>query len=450
MSKKILLLGSGYVADPVVEYLLRRPENRLTIASAHAENAQTLKDKFPSDKTVAVGFNVEDPASLDPLVESHDLVISLIPWTFHVLVIKSAIKFRKNVVTTSYVNPFMKELDQAAKDAGILVLNEVGVDPGIDHFYALKMINHVHKEGGKINSFLSWCGGLPAPEASNNPLGYKFSWSPRGVLLALRSTAKFLENGKVVTVEGKDLLKSAKPVFVYPAFALEGYPNRDSTSYGGHYGIPEAHTILRGTLRYQGNPKFMQALVDCGFLDDTPRPFLTSGSAHITWREAFAKLLNCEPEASKIEAAVVAKTGISGEDKDRIIRGMKWVGLFSESEPIKAGNFLDCLAKTLEVKMQYQPGERDMIILQHKFDVELKNGKKQYITSTLIEYGQPNGVTAMAKTVGIPCAITVQLILDGKIHNKGIMGPMLPDIYEPIITELEKEGIRVIDEIIDL
>jgi len=269
---------------------------------------------------------VEDPESVDALVKTHDIVIrfvasiqythslfffffffwnlklkirdnccSLIPWTFHVLVIKSAIKFKKNVVTTSYVNPFMRELDQQAKDAGITVMNEVGVDPGIDHFYALKMINHIHEQGGKVHSFLSYCGGLPAPECSNNPLGYKFSWSPKGVLLALRSTAKYLEKGQVVTVEGKDLLKSAKPIFIYPAFAVEGYPNRDSTPFSAHYSIPEAHTVLRGTLRYQGNPKFMQAMVDCGFLDDTPRDFLAPGSPAITWvnRSTVLFLRNC-------------------------------------------------------------------------------------------------------------------------------------------------------------
>jgi len=232
---------------------------------------------------VAKSFKVEDPESIDALVKDHDIVISLIPWTAHVHVIKSAIKFKKNVVTTSYVNPFMRELDQQAKDAGITVMNEVGLDPGIDHFYALKMINDIHAKGGKIDSFLSYCGGLPAPEASNNPLGYKFSWSPRGVLLALRSTAKFLENGQVVTIEGKDLMKSAKPIFTYPAFAVEGYPNRDSTPFVGYYNIPEAHTCVRGTLRYQGNPKFMQAIVECGFLDETTRDFLAPGSPATTW-----------------------------------------------------------------------------------------------------------------------------------------------------------------------
>lgn len=386
---------------------------------------------------------------MDSLVQSHDVVISLIPWTFHVLVLKSAIKYKKDVVTTSYVNNFMAELDQQARDAGILNINEVGVDPGIDHFYALKTINEVHEKGGKVLSFVSFCGGLPAPEASNNPLGYKFSWSPRGVLLAIRSPAKYLSEGKVVEIDGPDLLKHAKPVFVYPAFALEGYPNRDSTPYDKRYNIPEAHTILRGTLRYQGNPAFMQALVDCGFLNEEPQEYLKAGAAPTTWRESFAKLLKCGSSIEELHNEVVKRTGISGEKKDRILKGFKWIGLFSEEQPPQAGNYLDCLAKTLEKKMKYAEGERDMIILQHKFEIEWKDGSKETRTSTLLDYGIPNGETSMSRTVGIPCAIATQLLLDGKFKGlKGVLAPMVPEIYEPIMNLLEQEGIKVIEEVL--
>ena len=217
-----------------------------------------------------------------------DLVVSLIPFTFHATVIKSAIREKKHVVTTSYVSPAMLELETEAKAAGITVMNEIGLDPGIDHLYAVKTIDEVHRAGGKILSFLSYCGGLPAPEASNNPLGYKFSWSSRGVLLALRNNAKFYRDGKVEEVPGTELMASAKPYFIYPGFAFVAYPNRDSTPYKERYNIPEAHTIIRGTLRYQGNPEFVRVLVAMGFLDDEQKDFLTKP---ISWKEATARIL---------------------------------------------------------------------------------------------------------------------------------------------------------------
>src|ERR1700761_7103281 len=180
-----------------------------------------------------------------------DLAISLIPYTFHATVIKSAIRSKKNVVTTSYVSPAMLELEEEAKKAGITVMNEIGLDPGIDHLYAIKTIDEVHKAGGKITSFLSYCGGLPAAEDSDNPLGYKFSWSSRGVLLALRNAGKWWQDGKGGGGAGKDLMGTAKPYFIYPGYAFVAYPNRDSTTYKERYSIPEAQTVVRGTLRYQ-------------------------------------------------------------------------------------------------------------------------------------------------------------------------------------------------------
>lgn len=193
-----------------------------------------------------ISLDVNDDAALDAEVAKHDLVISLIPYTFHATVIKSAIRQKKHVVTTSYVSPAMMELDQAAKDAGITVMNEIGLDPGIDHLYAIKTIEEVHAAGGKIKTFLSYCGGLPAPESSDNPLGYKFSWSSRGVLLALRNAASFYKDGKVTNVAGPELMATAKPYFIYPGFAFVAYPNRDSTPYKERYQIPEADNIVRG------------------------------------------------------------------------------------------------------------------------------------------------------------------------------------------------------------
>ncbi|KAI9598555.1 Saccharopine dehydrogenase [Syncephalis fuscata] len=445
--KKVLLLGSGFVARPCLEYILRRPENRVTVACRRIETAAALASQF--ERATPLSLDVADEAALDAAVAEHDLIISLIPYTQHARVIKSAIKSKRNVVTTSYVSESMMAYDEEAKKAGITVMNEIGLDPGIDHLYAVKTIEEVHAQGGKILSFLSYCGGLPAPEASNNPLGYKFSWSSRGVLLALRNTARYYEDGKIVEYSGTDLMNSAKPIYIYPAFAFVGYPNRDSTPYKERYHIPEARTILRGTLRYQGFPKFVKALVDIGFLDDTPQAHLAQDAADVAWRDVLAQMLGCaSSEESIVIQAVKEKINDSPDETERILDGMKWLGLFSSTKVHRRGNNLDTLCATLEEKMMYEEGERDMVMLQHRFGIELADGTKQTRTSTLLAYGEPNGDTSMAKTVGVPCGIATQLILDGVLKETGILAPMSSKINDPIIELLEKEGIGMVEAIL--
>ncbi|KAG0377676.1 saccharopine dehydrogenase (NADP+, L-glutamate-forming) [Mortierella sp. AD032] len=446
-TKKILLLGSGFVAEPCVEYLCRRPENKLTIAARRLAIAQELAGSYAN--TTAISLDVNDEVALDAAVADHDLVISLIPYTYHAQVIKSAIKSKTNVVTTSYVSPAMMAYDEAAKAAGVVVMNEIGVDPGVDHLYALKTINEVHAEGGKILSFLSYCGGLPAPEASNNPLGYKFSWSSRGVLLALKNNAKFYENGEIVEYSGNDLMNSAKPIPIYPAFAFVGYPNRDSSPYKERYNIPEAHTILRGTLRYAGFPQFVKTLVDIGFLDDSSQDILAADASEIAWNDVVAKRLgsSSNAEADLVEL-IKEKSSIKGDEIERIIKGMKWLGMFSTTPVTRRGNYLDTLCATLEEKMMYGKGERDMVMLQHKFEVELKDGTKQTRTSTILEYGNPEGASAMARLVGMPCGVATQLVLDGVIRTPGILAPMSADINDPLIKGIEAEGVVCHEEIL--
>lgn len=254
------------------------------IACRTLTSAEALAADLPS--TTAVSLDVNDAAALEAAVAAHDLVISLIPYTYHAAVIQAAIKGKTNVVTTSYISPAMRELDQAVKDAGIIVMNEIGLDPGIDHLYAVKTISEVHEKGGKIKQFLSYCGGLPAPDCSDNPLGYKFSWSSRGVLLALLNTASYYASSQKVTVTGTELMAHAKPYYITPAFAFVAYPNRDSTPFREFYNIPEAETVVRGTLRYQGFPEFIKALVDLGYLDASEKEWLVAG---LTWAEATQK-----------------------------------------------------------------------------------------------------------------------------------------------------------------
>ena len=455
------MLGAGFVTRPTLDILsdagievsvgtshsanLRRPQADKFLACRTLESAKKLSEGVKNAHPISL--DVTDDKALDAEVAKNDLVISLIPYTFHATVIKSAIRNKKNVVTTSYVSPAMLELEEEAKRAGITVMNEIGLDPGIDHLYAIKTIEEVHKAGGKITSFLSYCGGLPAPEASDNPLGYKFSWSSRGVLLALRNAAKYYKDGKVVDIEGPQLMGTAKPYFIYPGFAFVAYPNRDSTPYKERYSIPEAQTIIRGTLRYQGFPEFVRVLVDMGFLSDEAQDFLKEP---IPWKEATQKILTASSSSeADLKWAIASKAKFTDtEEKERIMSGLRWVGIFSDEKIIPRGNPLDTLCATLEKKMQFEEGERDFVMLQHKFEIEHKDGKKETRTSTLVEYGDPKGYSAMAKLVGVPCGVAVKQVLDGTIAEKGILAPMSSKINDPLMAELKKYGITMVEKTI--
>ncbi|TGZ85533.1 Apo Saccharopine reductase [Ascodesmis nigricans] len=445
MTHSVLLLGSGFVAKPCLD-VLAEAGIHTTVACRTLESAKKLSQGVPN--ATPISLDVSNSDALDAEVAKHDLVISLIPYTHHATVIKSAIKSKKHVVTTSYVSPAMAELDAAAKEANITVLNEIGLDPGIDHLYAVKTFDEVHAAGGKVISFLSYCGGLPAPENSNNPLGYKFSWSSRGVLLALRNSARYYKDGKVEEVSGPELMGTAKPYFIFPGYAFVAYPNRDSTPYKERYNIPEAQTIIRGTLRYQGFPEFVRTLVDINFLSDEPSE---NFSASVPWKEVLAKHLGvASTEEADLIKAIESKTKFADQaEKERIIAGLKWLGLFSDAKTTPRGNPLDTLCATLEEKMQYEQGERDMVMLQHRFEIELKDGKKETRTSTLVEYGDPNGgYTAMAKTVGVPCAVATKLVLNGTIKERGVIAPMNKTINDPLIDELKKLGIECKEEVV--
>ncbi|KAK4153135.1 Saccharopine dehydrogenase-domain-containing protein [Chaetomidium leptoderma] len=444
---KVLMLGAGFVTRPTLD-ILSDAGIPVTVACRTLASAQQLSEGVKNAHPISL--DVTDDKALDAEVAKHDLVISLIPYTFHPTVIKSAIRNKKNVVTTSYVSPAMLELDAEAKAAGITVMNEIGLDPGIDHLYAVKTIDEVHREGGKILSFLSYCGGLPAPEDSDNPLGYKFSWSSRGVLLALRNDGKWYQDGAAVEVAGKDLMKMAKPYFIYPGFAFVAYPNRDSTFYKERYNIPEAQTIVRGTLRFQGFPQFIKVLVDIGFLEDAPLDVL---SRPVPWKEATQAVVGAKSSsAADLEAAILAKaTFESDEDKQRIVSGLRWIGLFSDEAITPKGNPLDTLCATLERKMQYEEGERDLVMLQHKFEIEHKDGARETRTSTLCEYGDPKGYSAMARLVGVPCAVAVKQVLSGQLQDKGVLAPMSTKINEPLMKELkEKYGITMVEKTISV
>jgi saccharopine dehydrogenase (NADP+, L-glutamate forming) len=432
--KKILVFGAGLVARPLVKYLLAQPGFRVVVADMEPGRASRLVSGHPRGEAMAL--SIEDRAAMKAEIGKVDLVISMVPYVFHPIVAAAAIDLGKSVVTASYASPAMKELDGRAREKGVLVLNELGLDPGIDHMEAMRIIHEVHEEGGRVLGFTSYCGGLPAPEANTNPFGYKFSWSPRGVLLASKNSAKFLKDGKTVLIPAEDLFASPEAIPIPGLGVFEGYPNRDSVSYRETYGIPEARTVLRGTLRYPGWCRTLKKIGELGLLDETDVKDWTGR----TYRDLMAGLAKASAGAD-IKTSVAARLGLQ-PDSD-IIGRLEWLGLFAaEPLPVAKGSAFDILAARMVERLQYAEGERDMVILQHVFAVEDPKGRAEKITSTLIDFGIPGGDSSMSRAVGLTAAIGARLILEGRIRETGVHVPVTPDIYNPILDELAGLGIR--------
>jgi saccharopine dehydrogenase-like NADP-dependent oxidoreductase/5'-deoxynucleotidase YfbR-like HD superfamily hydrolase len=443
-TKRVLLLGSGRVAAPVVDYMLRSQDNFLLVASAELDQAKDLIRKYPAARAAATHLDVTDASSLDGLVQDKDLVISLVPAVFHARVVSSCIKFKKSVVTASYISPELRALEEQVKAAGILVLNEMGLDPGIDHMSALEIIHGVQAKGGKLLSFRSVCGGLPAPEAANNPLGYKFSWYPKGVLLACLNAAKYRENGKTVEVPGDRLLTTTSHLELAPCFSFEVLPNRDSLSYCTSYGLEDVQTMFRGTLRYKGYAEVMSSLYQLGLFDTKPTELLAATPPPISWPNLLRKLLAIA-DSAPLEPAIVAKLKLAeAADRHRAARALgalRWLGMLDAASavPLK-GSPIDSLCALLESRLTFGRDERDMVVLSHEFLIAWPD-KQEQRTSTLIAYGEKDGYSAMAKTVGLPLAISAQMILDGRLKRVGVLAPFTADIYAPVMAALHAEGV---------
>ncbi|NWU72055.1 AASS protein, partial [Pterocles burchelli] len=281
--KRVLLLGSGYVSGPVLEYLTRDSNVDITVASVMNEQLEQLTKKYNNVTSVHMDV-IKHEEMLSSLVKKHDLVISLLPYSAHPVVARKCIDNKVNLVTASYLTPAMKELQESAETAGITVISEMGLDPGLDHMLAMECIDKAKEVGATVVSYTSFCGGLPAPEHSDNPLRYKFSWSPQGVLLNTVQSATYLKNGEIINIPaGGALLDSVTPMDFFPGLNLEGFPNRDSTKYAEPYGIQTAHTLLRGTLRYKGYSKTMGGFVKLGLINPDPYPLLNSTMPPLTW-----------------------------------------------------------------------------------------------------------------------------------------------------------------------
>ncbi|MFO7653032.1 MAG: saccharopine dehydrogenase C-terminal domain-containing protein [Candidatus Krumholzibacteriia bacterium] len=427
---RILVLGAGMVAGPLVQWLLARG-HELTVTSLVREEAEALVGGRPGG--TALELDLGDRERLRELVGGSDLVVSLVPYVFHPRIARHCLDQGKHLVTASYVSPEMNALDAAARERGLVFLNELGLDPGIDHLSAMRVIDRLREQGGTVEEFRSCCGGLPAPEAVDNPFGYKFSWSPRGVLLAGRNPARYLSGGELREVPAERLFRDMRLVHVPDAGDFEAYPNRDSLVYRDVYGLDRAHTIFRGTLRNLGWCDTMHGFARLGLLDMTERPATGLTCADYV-RELAGAAPGTDPRAAAARAMVVAVESLP-------VWNLAWLGLLDEA-PVgqDAISPFDLLARCMQEKLSFAPGQRDMIVLFHRFGARFPDGRRVVATSSLVARGDERA-SAMARTVSLPAALGADLILGGDVRARGVLRPVLPEIYHPLLDGLAELGI---------
>ncbi|XP_026430070.1 alpha-aminoadipic semialdehyde synthase-like [Papaver somniferum] len=468
----VLILGAGRVCRPAAEFLAAagsisclgnddtdEPKDvQVILASLYLKDAQETIEGIKN--ATAVQLDITDQESLCKYISQVDVVISLLPPSCHITIAKACIELKKNLVTASYVDDSMSKLNEEARISGITILGEMGLDPGIDHMMAMKMINQAHARKGIIKSFTSYCGGLPSPEAANNPLGYKFSWNPAGAIKAGRNPATYKYCGETMYVDGDKLYDSATRFRIpnLPAFALECLPNRNSLVYGDFYGIgDEASTIFRGTLRYEGTiGEIMACLAKIGFFNTEPHPAPKEGKT-VTFGTFLDELIkvNCDDTVETVRYGneIVERLITLGACKERACaaktaKTIRFLGLHEQTEiPVSCKSAFDITCLRMEERLAYVDTEQDMVLLHHEVEIEFPDGRptEKHQTS-LLEFGKiKNGktTTAMAVTVGIPAAIGALLLLQNKIKTKGVLRPLEPEVYMPALDILEAYGFKL-------
>ena len=431
--KKILMMGAGLVAKPAIQYLLNQPGFQITMADQFILKAEELVGNHPAGN--AICLDVNDKLSLRDAIADSDVVVSLLPWIFHPMVAELCLALNKHLVTASYVKQEMQAFHEKAREKKLIFLNEMGVDPGIDHMAAMKIINEVKAADGEVTDFFSYCGGLPAPENNNNPLGYKFSWSPEGVMLAANNDGRYLSDGKVINIPEKDLFRHYELITIPGAGVFEAYVNRDALPYVELYGINSVKSMFRGTLRNIGSCETWDYFKKLGFLSrKTMFDF-----DEISPKQVMANIVK-SPGINVIKD-VACFLGIPAHSL--ILKKLEWLGLFND-EKIKIGNasVFDMFAHILQEKLVYDTGEQDLLVQYHKFIVNYSDGRKEKITSTMINTGIPGGESAMSRTVGFPVAIAAKMIAEGKINYHGVIIPIYKEIYDPILAELKTMNIK--------
>ncbi|RNI31183.1 saccharopine dehydrogenase family protein [Rufibacter latericius] len=435
--KKILLLGAGRSATVLIHYLLSNAKTfgwHLSIGDVSVHHLEALLQG--NTQARAFVFDVQDEAQRRAEIGGADVVISMLPAMFHPLVAETCLALGKHLVTASYVPPQIKELHPQVAAKGLTFLMECGLDPGIDHLSAMRLIHQIQQKGGTITSFKSFTGGLMAPESDNNPWHYKFTWNPRNVVLAGQGTAKYIENGTYKYIPYPQLFRRTETFQVDGFGAFDGYANRDSLSYREPYGLQGIPTMLRGTLRRPGYCQAWQVLVQLGLTDDS---YFLEDPAHLTYRDLVESCLPAADTGKSLKERVAAYIGLAADSEE--LRLVEWTGLFDDLPiGLEKATPAQALEKLLVPKWKLNAGDKDMIVMLHQFEYELQ-GEKRNLTSSLVVLGDDEVHTAMAKTVGLPLGIAVKLLLQGKIQAKGVVVPLQPDLYEPILEELEQHGV---------
>lgn len=443
--KKIFVIGAGLSSTYLIEYLLHNSSKynwKITLGDIDLDLAKSkLVGNFDAK---AVLFDVFDDVSRGEQISNHDLIISLLPAKLHYLVADECVKYKKDLVTASYVSDEIQKLDGVFRQNGNIALCECGLDPGIDHMSAAKELDSIKASGYDIISFKSSTGGLVADEYDDNPWNYKFTWNPRNVIFAGKDGAQYLEHGSVKYIPYNKLFTRAEPISIHAENDFEIYPNRDSLKYKYIYGIENVQTMFRGTIRRRDYASSWNLLIELGLTDDN---FVLEDSKEMSYYQLVESLLpyNCENTLEERTAEYLKIKVDSPQFKK-----LEWLGLFSDRKiGLEKATPATALQKLLEDKWQLGEGEKDMIVMQHEFIYEKSAGITEKKLSTLIVKGEDKIHTAMAKTVGLPLGIAAKLILNGTINQKGIVLPVINQIYNPILTELEEFGIIFSEKIIN-
>ncbi|NLI23709.1 MAG: saccharopine dehydrogenase [Bacteroidales bacterium] len=439
--QKILVLGAGLSSGALISYLLEHAGKgrwKVRIADISEEMARQKIMGHPAGETVKLDAGDEDHLAYE--IHNADLVISMLPARMHPRVARHCVRYGRHMITASYVSPELRELDEEARKNNVLLLNEIGVDPGIDHMSAMYLLERLRKQGAEITAFESNTGGLVAPKHDNNPWNYKFTWNPRNVVLAGQGGAQFLHNGMYKYIPYHKIFRRYERIYILDLGEFEAYPNRDSLKYQDAYGLQNVETMFRGTIRRPGFCKAWDILVQTGMTDDS---YIMHHSDQLTYREYTNSFLAWSPTMN-VEDKLAEYTGV---DKDsETMYKIRWLGLFSnERAGLRDATPAQILQSLLEKRWKLDPDDKDMIVMQHQIEYKT-GGRKKKILSSLVYTGKDAKSTAMSVTVGLPVAIAARLIMEGKISLRGVHIPIHPEIYMPVLQELSEHGIRFVEE----
>ncbi|MFT7616938.1 MAG: saccharopine dehydrogenase-like NADP-dependent oxidoreductase [Planctomycetota bacterium] len=445
MMKHILVIGAGQSSPYLIHHLLEDAaieDWHVTVADINVEMARSRIGD--SDHGDAIPFDVHDAELRRNEIKKADIVVSMLAPEFHRIVAQDCVELSRHLVTASYRDASTRALDPSARRKNIIILSEMGMDPGLDHMSAMSIIKQVRAAGGVIRGFRSYGSGVPAPDTVNsNPLGYVITWNPRNVAIAGAYGAQYMEDGQYKVIPYHEIFHHTWDAHVEGIGRFEAYPNRDSLSYKKIFGLEDVSTMIRGTLRYPGWCETWNYIVKLGLTNDTVEiPDLETKS----YRDVVEMFLPLTTTGSTVEQRVAVWLQINPTGS--IIEKLRWLGLFSEEKVNSRGKTAAEVLTSLLVKMLPLPeGGRDMAILQHELEVVYpdQEGRKERVFSTLISYGEPGGFTAMSKTVGLPAAIGVKLILKGEIRTSGCHIPTLPSIYEPVLAEMKTVGLEFVE-----